>query len=386
MSNFVKKVGHVIHVVEDASYANFGVSSALLELVEHFPDEYSCVVCAVSNHDKETDPRFGKLFTIQSGVLGKYWKFSSHFDSLLTTLVKQNTLIHIHGIWMAPQYQAAKFAIRHNIPFVITPHNMLGGWLWKSNRLRQLKKSLYWHLILRNTFTRASAIHALTVVERDAISPFFPESEISIIPNGISVNVEAMREGAQLLPQVEGKYLLFLGRLHPVKGLVVLFKALSQIPESLRITLIVAGVGHSSEYENYLKKLVNELELSSCVRFVGLVSGAVKWSYLKHAWALCAPSYSEGMSMVALEGMASGTPLLTTHASGFADLEQNGAGLLSGYDVQGVVGVLQQALSWSEAERMQRGKSALDYVRGKYSWDRVSTLYGQMYSQVLGVK
>jgi glycosyltransferase involved in cell wall biosynthesis len=386
VNNLEQNICNVIHVIEDISYANFGVSSALVELVAHFPPGYSCVICTVNNNGQKIDPRLNSVFGAPLHKFGAFWRYSSRFESLLKAQIKPHTLIHIHGLWMAPQYQAAKFAIKHNIPFIITPHNMLGGWLWSSNRLRQFKKILYFNLISRRVLSAASVIHALTEVERDALRPFFPKTEIAVIPNGISLDMALMSEGEMLPPPVDGKYVLFLGRLHPVKGLDILLMAMSKIPDNERITLIVAGGAHSTEYEKYLKGLVSELGLSDCVRFVGLVSGAVKWSYLKHAWALCAPSHSEGMSMVALEGMASATPLLTTYASGFVDLEQKGAGLLSKPDVVGIGGMLQQAFFWSNDEQLQMGNSALEYVRENYSWDRVSTLYGQLYARVMGVK
>jgi glycosyltransferase involved in cell wall biosynthesis len=371
---------NVVHVTEDATQSNFGVAAAMFELIARSKVFSSQQVAAAGDGSplKEIDG-VGMHFS-RLAWWATAWRYAPSLSRNLDVSLKQHSVIHIHGIWMAPQWIAARYAIAHAIPFIITPHNMLGGWLWHRGRIRRLKKSLYWRYLVGPVFRQAAAIHALTSDECATLKEFFPNTTIVTIPNGIDLeNIQKQLSGMMLASE---KYLLSLGRLHPVKGLELLFQAMAKIPENWRMNLIVAGCAASEVYERSLKELVNMLGIEASVKFVGQVGGLQKWELLSGAWAVISPSYSEGMSMVALEAMACSTPVVTTHAAGFAELPEWG-GLLVNPEADELHVAIMDVITWSLDEREKRGERALELVCSRYSWDVVAQRYDHLYQQAL---
>ena len=248
---------NVVHVTEDATEGNGGVVTAMFELIARSKDFCTLQVVTVGDGMPLLEVEGVTVLSSQPVWYGHAWRYAPTLSQSLEASLKQNSVLHIHGIWMAPQWIAARYAIAHAIPFIITPHNMLGGWLWQRGKIRRLKKSLYWRYIVEPVFRQATAIHALTDEESTTLKEFFPDTPIVTIPNG--VDLDNIRQQLSGLQPVSGKYLLFMGRLHPVKGLELLFQAIAKIPESQRIRLIVAGSAVSESYNRSLKELVHGL-------------------------------------------------------------------------------------------------------------------------------
>lgn len=373
----------VVHVLEDASRANFGVTSALAGLVTHKPEASSMAICTVD----ATPDVIGEWHAAARSVpttYGRVWRYSPRFPDLLGATLQKPAVIHIHGMWSAPQFQAANWAIAEKIPFVVTPHNMLGGWIWRRGKLRQLKKTIYWHGLVARSFREATAVHALSDLEGETLREFFPDARIEVIPNGIDMRTEVAGDRGSGPPAVE-PYLLFLGRLHPVKGLDMLLKAYAGIEPQSRLPLVVAGGEDSPRYLKSLLGLVEDLELKT-VRFVGPVGGEEKWDLLGNAWALCAPSHSEGVSMVSLEALSCGTPILVTNACGFTGLDTAGAGYSTETTPAAIESALRRALAWSDDDRAQFGQAARKYAQVNFSWGRVTALYDVLYRSCLGIE
>ena len=377
MSNY-----NVVHVPESAMEGSGGVVTAMFELIARSKHFCTPKVVTVDYGAPCVEVEGVTVLSSAPKWYGRFWRYTPTMSQNLKASFKRNSVIHIHGIWMSPQWIAGRYAIAHEIPFIITPHNMLGGWLWKRGKIRRLKKSLYWKYLVEPIFRQAAAIHALTGEEARTLKEFFPDTPIVTIPNGI--DLDNILEQLPTAPTESERYFLFLGRLHPVKGLELIFQALAKVPVSMRIPLIVAGSAISESYSRALTALVSELGIEAAVEFVGPVSGVKKWTLLSGALAVCAPSYSEGMSMVALEAMACSTPVVTTHASGFSELASWG-GVLINSDFDELHVALMDVIGWSLDERAKRGAKGCDLVRHHYTWDVVAQSYDGLYQQALEV-
>lgn len=372
----------VVHITDDFSAANTGVTTALKQLISHVSDKYlSMEVLAVGN-DAVQVPEDVKVRLCPEFRCGRVWRFSPSIISLLKEISKQELILHIHGIWLAPQWMAAKYGIDHKIPVFLSPHNMLGSWFRRHFFIRQLKKSLYWNFVAGPLFRKITAIHALTPFERDVLKRYFPTQRIEVIPNAIDLKEfdKTFHSGHE--GQIQEKYVLFLGRLHPVKGLELLLDAYSKIASYQRPHLVVAGPSDSPRYLLKLKGRVKRHTLDHDVHFIGPVWGQKKRALFHGAWVVCVPSYSEGMSMVTLEAMACSVPVITTFSAGLLDIP-DGGGLLINPDAEELRNSLVQSLSWSDGERKARGKAARTLVERRYSWDVVRPQYMNMYRSMV---
>jgi glycosyltransferase involved in cell wall biosynthesis len=138
----------------------------------------------------------------------------------------------------------------------------------------------------------------------------FDEGEFEIVHYGI--------EGRDSIEPYSGSEprLLCIGRLIPVKGHLVLLRALAQArSREPALLLEIAGQG---PLEPALKAYAKELGLSGAVRFLGYVSPIQ--SAIEGAAAVVVPSLGEGFGMVALEAMERGRPVIASDVGGLPEI------------------------------------------------------------------
>ncbi len=355
----------VYHILEDYSLHSGGIRTVVNDLTTHIS-----VDSEISTIDKEEND-----INVKSFEASTLWKYSRELkDFLDLTLKEQKIIYHIHGMWMYPQYIASKKAIKLNKPFVITPHGMFEPWLWEQGTF---KKKLYFNLLTKNNFKKANIIHAITEDEKNNLYKIFPKkSRIEVIPNLISTSI---------IPKIKEsntreKYILFLGRIHPKKGIKLLIKAFSKQKNS-KFKLKIAGSDnkHTAELIEYVAKL----GMSKTIEFVGMVTGVEKFMLYKYAHVFVAPSYSEVIGMVNLEAAIVGTPVITTYQTGLYKEWNNEGGILVNPNEDELKAALTKALSWSESERNDRGKKLKEFVEKNYSWERNAHKWEDLYRSLL---
>lgn len=286
-------------------------------------------------------------------------------------------VIHVHGVLVPLQRAAILCALQRRIPVVVSVHGMLQPWLWQQlSVVRFWVKRIYWRVIMRPVLKQASCMHAITQDEARTFDTEFPGISQILIPNAISLEEYGEQQGE---PDSE-RYILFLGRLHPVKGVDLLISAFSAVKNS-KYKLVIAGPNDSIQYTNQLQGMVRLEGMENKISFVGQVEGAAKNTLLSKAWSVVAPSYSEVVAMVNLEAAASYTPTITTNMTGLNDWAESG-GLLIDPDVTQLTHALEQALSWSLEERLARGRQSRQFVAERYSWDVIGKRWMEAYQKI----
>ena len=138
----------------------------------------------------------------------------------------------------------------------------------------------------------------------------FDEQEFEIVHYGIEGR-DSVRPYAGSEPR-----LLCIGRLIPVKGHLVLLRALAQArAREPSLVLEIAGQG---PLEPALKAYAKELGLSGAVRFLGYVSPIQ--AAIEGAAAVVVPSLGEGFGMVALEAMERSRPVIASDVGGLPEI------------------------------------------------------------------
>lgn len=242
------------------------------------------------------------------------WRHSKEFKKYLQDNIIHFDIIWIHALWTGTTFYAAKFANKYNIPYIVTPHGMIEP---DALKRKGLKKKIYWTLIEKKIFDKASAIHCIT----DAESTYALEltkTKNFVIPNGIEEELFLEKQHNQL------KSLCFIGRFHEKKALDLFLKAIAQIDS---VTLFVAG-GGDQVYEDYIYALVETLNIRDRVEFKGFANKETKKEMFEKSAFLVLPSHTEGLSMVGLESVMNSTPVLTTRKCNFDEVEQYSAGMV----------------------------------------------------------
>jgi glycosyltransferase involved in cell wall biosynthesis len=323
-------------------------------------------------------------------VLGEVWRFPRGLKSYLQLLSQSSgPILHLHGVWMGFQWVAARVAYRQSTPVLLSPHGMLNSWHLKQRGFNTLRKLIYWRTVAYAAFRHIPLIHAVTPRERDELAQWFPGQGIKVIPNAIDVEaLDNLRSNPEnnSSPVIDEPYLLFLGRLHPVKGIDLLIQAFAKGIQGInrKFRLIIAGPSSDPAYSAKLQSLVNLLGVEGQVTFLGPVVGPQKKLYLyRHAWAFCAPSHTEVMGLVNLEAASAELPVITTHETGLCGWEEGG-GLLVHPQVEELSRALIKVFSWSDHERQDRGQKLRQLVERRYSWQAVGPQWLELYSSLAG--
>jgi poly(glycerol-phosphate) alpha-glucosyltransferase len=183
------------------------------------------------------------------------------------------------------------------------------------------------------------------------------------------------------------KVLLFLGRLHPKKGVPNLLRAWAVCQktehEATNWTLVVAGWDQDG-HENLLKRMVAELGIADSVLFPGPLFDGTKSRALRRAQAFVLPSYSEGLPVAVLEAWAYGLPALITPQCNLPEGFVEGAAVKADPDVASLTQGLRALFAMGESEREQMGVRGRRLVEQRFSWPSVTKQMISVYEWVLG--
>jgi len=292
-------------------------------------------------------------------------------------LVQESHVLHGHGLYVGTNFIFGRQARRQKKSLIYHVHGMFEPFVLERSRW---KKNLVHRLFEDANISHVRLWRALTETEAGQIRARVPEAAIVVAPNGLNLSDYPKPEnGASpietpLMPHFvkTKKRMLFLGRVHPKKGLDLLVKAWSRL-EKWREDweLVIAGpdeINHRSEIE----KLAASLGIEREIIFTGTVSGSAKTALLYSSDIFVLSSYSEGLPITLLEAMACEVPIVATHPCNCPEAYEAGAGWGCDSTVDSVAKALQTAMQASESERKQRGQLGRQLVQRAYSWDQIA--------------
>jgi len=286
----------------------------------------------------------------------------------------QVDIVHNHSLWMMPNVYPGTAALRHGVPLVVSPRGTLSEWALGSG-LRA--KRLFWPLVQRNAVDAAACLHATSDAEYHDIRRLRFRRPVCVIPNGI--DLPAARPRRDVLPRT----LMFMGRIHPIKGLDILLKAWhvvsGRFPEwQLRI------VGPDDQgHLRVLETMARRMELTR-IAFDGPLYGQAKWDALSQADLFVLPTHSENFGVAVAEALASGVPAVVSKGAPWADLEIHHAGWWIETGVDPLVAALERALACSPEELRPMGERGRTWVEKEFSWPRIAERMAVVYRWLVG--
>jgi glycosyltransferase involved in cell wall biosynthesis len=300
----------------------------------------------------------------------------------LQPLLRRADVVHIHTLWEDIQHQAVSICRAIGKPYIFHPCGMLTPW---SLGQKSLKKQIYMRLRLRRDLNGARAIHVASGGEKDQTAPLGLRPPLVVVPNGIETRefqtLPARGQFRRKFPALGDRPLIvFLGRVHPGKGVELLLPALTKMQNR---DAMLAVVGPDSR--NYLSQMraeTNRLGLDDRVIYTGMMPGMARIEALVDADVFCLPSEHENFGIAVLEALAAGTPVIISDQVGLRhEVMEAGVGEAVPLNADRVAEALDHWLA-DPSRRAEASARARRLVFEKFTWDQIARRWNQVYSEL----
>jgi len=244
-----------------------------------------------------------------------------------------------------------------------------------------LKRALYLPMraAIRYAAARSAAVVATDEVLVDAVRRVLdvPPERIVVLPN--AVDVQECRALATEVGKAEAletagatdarPLLVTVGRLAPNKGFAVALDALARVRGALPAGWLWAIVG-DGPMRPALESRADALGLSTNVRFLGGLDDRHMHNLVASADLFLNPTLYEGSSLVTLEAMAHGVPIVATSAGGIPDKIREGE---TGWvappgNAEALAAALRRWLAATRGEQRRRGEAARRLCETRFDW------------------
>jgi len=295
--------------------------------------------------------------------------------------LREFEIIHVYGLYDTLGPVVARYCRHLGIPYFVEPLGMTRP----IDRGFLLKK--VWSRLTNCYLSDACRIIATSELERgELLAEGFSRDQLLLRYNGIDLEEfrqlpppGAFRKKAGL--REDERFILFLGRLIPRKGADLLIEALPQICSD-KARLVIAGPEGEVGYLAFLRAKAQALRVQHRVLFAGPLYGEDKKAALADASVFALPSRYENFGNAAAEAIACGTPALVSDHCGIAPLVNQRAGVVTAYDLGGVVRALGDLMG--NLSLYQRLKAGCPQVASELSWDKLVKGMQDSYVEALG--
>jgi glycosyltransferase involved in cell wall biosynthesis len=365
----------VIHVVPAISETANGPTYTVVSLCEALiRGGVDVTLAAMDWSPISSKPDFARTFPMGFGP-----KRLGRSPEMLRWLGKETStqivdVIHSHGMWQMCVLYPAKAARKAGKNLVVSPRGALSTWAMKHG---SWFKTFFWSSVQQSALARASCFHATAESEYADIRRLGFRQPVAIIPNGIDVPelTEKQYRGIRTV--------LFLGRLHPIKGIDILLESWAKVMDRFpRWQLLIAGTdsgyGNKSGYLHEMKGLASRWKLKR-VHFVGALYGDAKLSAYRDADLFVLPSHSENFAVTVAEALAAGTPAIVTKGAPWSGLDTHRAGWWINVGVDSLVSALERAMAESPEDLGQRGRVGREWMIQDFSWATIGIRMAQTY-------
>ncbi|KMP12238.1 hypothetical protein UZ36_01355 [Candidatus Nitromaritima sp. SCGC AAA799-C22] len=296
---------------------------------------------------------------------------------------RRHKIDFIHCHWIVPQgFFAALYNFFTGVPFMLTAH---GGDVFS------LQNNPFISRLKKFTVQRSQICTANSEATRKAVSGICNRSRIRTIPMGVDTQLFHPGRSNPALRDDLGQpdlFLLGVGRFAEKKGFPYLIRALPNILEQHPKTkLALIGFGPQ---EDELKQLAREMGVADSVLFPGSRTGGELAEYFATADIFIGPSIvtesgdTEGLGVVFLEAMASGTAVIASNVGGIRDIVEDGVtGLLVPQKDPTAIAVKVISLAGNPELKAKLAGNGHRKVEEYFSWPTVGKAFLETYREIL---
>jgi glycosyltransferase involved in cell wall biosynthesis len=317
---------HVLHIVPNFLQPVGGEEIFVRGLTYHLHRKYNIEQSVVtqSNTKQKNVVKYADAKVISIPV----WRFAYYnlFPSLASILLNNSyDIINIHGYG---DYPADIVCLLKKLRFlagtrlILTIHGLYGlksGYLATDlsvpfPSIQQRIRSFLHHFLYDYTLGKLeSKTFDKVIIQSEDDRRYLSKNGVTedkMVKIPIAIN-EVFFKKTSSIPRSERDYILYAGRIDPLKGLDVLAKAIKEL-KLMGISLKCIIAGKDCGYRSQLRYLLDKLDIMDQVEVRDQVSQENLWDLYSHALVTVLPSLSEGFSLALVESIASGTPFIAT--------------------------------------------------------------------------
>lgn len=388
------KILHVAHFFYPCLSAG-GVVNASYQIAKMQARDNSVKVISSDACKKRLKFENGRYDVDVDGIKVDYFKNISNRFKLATMLdtplgaifriknqIRDFDVVHVHEHRQTLSIIACYFARRYGIPYVVQAHGSVLPFFQKEG-LKNIFDKVFGFKILHG----ASKVFALTEVEKEQyLKMGVKEDRIEIVPLGINIEEYSnLPEGGIFREKFniskDDKLIIFIGRVHEIKGLDLLIDAFKELADSVS-DVKLAIVGPDDGYMDALNLRIAECGLSDKVIVTGPLYKREKQEALVDCDLFVMPSKYESFTTSGLEAMACGKPLVLTKNNHIHDWVDGSVGLACDDDKMSLKDAMAEVLFDEELSK-KFGMNGRRLIQEKYNWDMINEQILNIYESII---
>ena len=365
----------ILHSIPHVLRTSAGPSYSVLRLCDYLSINNEISLISSDEVSEKFRHDFIKTFPSNLGLkkLGVSLKMQKWIANNLKN--QKFDIVHSHSLWMMQNIYPSWESKKNGIPIVISPRGTLSKEAFKSG---SITKRLFWPLIQKPVLRDSTIFHATSTQEKNDIRELGFKQPIAVVPNGIDLpEIKEIKKDNKTF-----KKLLFLGRIHPIKGIDNLLMAWKEV-QNIHQDWILEIVGPNNyNYLSELHRIIKNLQLKRVI-FSEEIHGEEKNKKYQSADLFILPSHSENFGVSVAEALSNGIPCIVSKGAPWKMLDEKKAGWWIGNSVEMLTKKLISILSTSNSELESMGLNGRNLVTEDFNWNKVSAMMTEVYSWIL---
>jgi glycosyltransferase involved in cell wall biosynthesis len=297
--------------------------------------------------------------------------------------IKRADIVHIQSIFNTPTPIALIYSKLFHKKILLSPRGSLGEWCLDNGS----KFKPYWLKYAIKPFLKNVVWHSTAYQEKSEILQVFPDAKVEIIPNGIEYDkyqicnkydkAEYIKRFLKL--EIEAtKIVVSMGRIQQKKGFDILINSFVAVLEKHHTAKLLIAGEDEGELSSLLS-LVQKLELTQSVFFIGSISGQDKIDFLANADLFALPSHNENFGNVYIESLAAGTPIVASTNTPWSEVEDADCGK---WVPNTIIDTSKAMIELLNKEREMMRINAKRHAR-KFDWKSIAVQFKELFGQMV---
>jgi glycosyltransferase involved in cell wall biosynthesis len=382
----------ILHVIADLARERGGPAEACVQLARGLAElGHEVEVLATDRGESEGGTPWWKeivdgtrldirLYPLQ---FPRFFATSFPLARALAKAVPAADVVHLHSLYLFHDLVTGLHCRRFGIPYIVRPHGTLDPYIHRRHRGRKLAVEF---LFQNRVLERAAAIHYTTEEEMRLAAPHARNAKGFVVPIGLDLDFYAPRPPeafrARWREIGNRRIVLFLGRLHPKKGLDILAQAFADVARGRDdLHLVIAGPDDGARAPTEV--LLAKLGATGRVTFTGMLRGEEKLAAFGAADVFVLPSRSENFGIAVVEAMACGLPVVVSDCVNiWREVVDAGAAVAVPCDPSALARALAGLLD-DDPRRIEMGRKGAVFARERYDRRRVAAELEAAYRTVM---